>query len=131
MYNMNIINNNTNMYTHRTYTRLQLKNMRVYKDNNKLHVSVNNFIANIINEAKDGHTSYKSNIKLYNINECNKIKKRLGNIFINSLITGEVIKLPVVGSHKIPRLKEYRSDNLTTNYFKGPVYYCRINVVWK
>ena len=131
--NTNIINN-TNMLTYipKTYSRLQLKNMKVYEDNNKLQKSINNFITNIINKAKEGYTSYETDIRLYGMNNmkecitrCTNIRHQLENIFINSLLTNEITTSK--------RYKHINNDKLTPvpGTFKFYIYYCRIHIVWE
>jgi len=115
-----------------TYSRIQLKNLKIQKDKDTMQQNINMLTDSIIQKAKYGETFYDTQIKLLfanNINDanimCTEIKMYVYGMFFDSNVNSDVIKTI-----------KYRNKNKNGRPTLPPYerllydYYCKISVEW-
>jgi hypothetical protein len=121
------------MNTSIIYSRIELKGMKIQMDKDIIQKQVNDFIANIINEAKIGRYYSETQIKLLfanNMNkavfQCNNIKMQIRGIFFDSVINTE-IKLQIKRTYDS---NPYNRPTLSPSNLVLYDYYCKVGVEW-
>ena len=115
-----------------TYSRSQLKNLKIQMNKDTMQQNINMLTNNIIRMAKKGNTFYNTQIKLLfanNMNnaiiQCNEIKMYVYGIFFDSNVNSDVIKTI-----------KYRNKNnngrptLPPSMVVSYDYYCKVSVEW-
>lgn len=115
-----------------TYSRIQLKNLKIQKDKDTMQQNINMITDSIIQMAKSGDTFYDTQIKLLfanNIDDaiimCTEIKMYVYGMFFDSNVNSDVIKTI-----------KYRNKNNNGRPTLPPYervlydYYCKISVEW-
>ena len=121
------------MNTSIIYSRIELKGMKIQMDKDIIQKQVNDFIANIINEAKIGRYYSETQIKLLfanNMNkavfQCNNIKMQIRGIFFDSVINTEV-KLQIKRTYDS---NPYNRPTISPSNLVLYDYYCKVGVEW-
>ena len=115
-----------------TYSRFQLKNLKIQMDKDTMQQNINTLTNNIINMAKKGDTFYDTQIKLLfanNINDaiiqCNEIKMYVYIIFSDLIVNSNVMK-----TIKYNKKHNNGRPTLPPSMVVSYDYYCKVSIEW-